>query len=288
MAATAALGTVIAACSGPAAVPSGASATTSPPTVASETIAPSPSSSQPFRSSAQLTFHATGTVAGANLGFAQYLPPGYGDGSPRPVLVALHSSGESGPGTEASLESLALTGVPYLIMNDKWPADRSFIVLMPQHDITDAAPCIESQEIADFLAFALKIPGVDADRVYLTGISCGAIGGWAYLAQHTNEVVAAAVLIAGDGRPAFKSARCALGAVPIWAIHGALDTVVDPRGSTDPIRSLKACTKPRPADARVTVLPGLEHNAWFKTYDMSAGLDVYAWLLTHTRSAAAS
>ena len=43
------------------------------------------------------------------------------------------------------------------------------------------------------------------DRVYLTGVSCGAIGVWDYIAVHGDELIAAAVPIAGHAVDAFGS-----------------------------------------------------------------------------------
>jgi hypothetical protein len=79
------------------------------------------------------------------------------------------------------------------------------------------------------------------------------------------------------------TAHCALGRVPIWAIHGAEDSVVSVAGSVRPIEFLERCSKPVPADVRLTVYPGVDHDAATPTYHGSAGPDVYAWLLRHRR-----
>jgi predicted peptidase len=91
------------------------------------------------------------------------------------------------------------------------------------------------------------------------------------------------VPIAGDGNSAFGEADCALGRVPIWAFHGARDSVVSVFGSIRPVRLLRMCTNPKPVDLRLTVYPGADHDSWSATYDLSAGHDVYAWLLGHER-----
>src|SRR5262245_38330129 len=191
-----------------------------------------------------------GSVAGAPQGYWEYLPPGYGDGAKRPLLLALHGSGENGTGTEASLRKLLSTGIPKLIQEDEWPAARPFIVLMPQHSGVIPDSCPDPDEIDAFLRFAMKHYDVDLHRVYLTGLSCGAMGCWAYLAMHTDEVLAGAVLYAGYGRDAMSYAGCKIGKVPIWAIHGDDDTTVDPtEGTVEPMRELEACTDPKPLDA---------------------------------------
>jgi hypothetical protein len=51
----------------------------------------------------------------------------------------------------------------------------------------------------------------------------------------------------------------------------------------NPLTKLKACTDPDPVELRLTVYPDADHDAWSRTYDLSAGKDVYAWLLSHER-----
>ncbi len=211
----------------------------------------------------------------------EYLPPGYGDGSPRPLLLALHGSGQSGSGSVGSVYSLVGTGVPWVMVHDRWPLDRPFVVLAPQHDDSGGEDCTTADEVKDFLAFALKHYTVDPARVYLTGYSCGANGAWDYLGAHTNEAVAAAVPIAGDGQPAFEQAGCDLGKVAIWAFHGAHDDSMDPIGSTVPMTKLKACTDPPPVGAELTVFPDQGHDVWDQVYDttLGSGIDIYSWML---------
>ena len=74
-----------------------------------------------------------GTVDGAPMGYLEYLPPGYGDGDPRPLLVFLHGRDEAGDGSEAELGLVDKNGVPALIEAGDWPDDRPFVVLSPQY-----------------------------------------------------------------------------------------------------------------------------------------------------------
>ena len=45
---------------------------------------------------------------------------------------------------------------------------------------------------------------------------------------------------------------------------------------------LAGCSDPAPVDAIKTIYPGVGHNSWERTYSLSAGHDIYQWLLTHT------
>ena len=222
-----------------------------------------------------------GSVDGAPLGYVEYLPPGYGDGVARPLLVFLHGGGEGGDGSEASLDAVFKLGIPKLIQNDEWPDDRPFVVLMPQYGVDDSNDCQLAGEINAFLSFAIDNYEVDEDRLYLTGISCGAIGAWDYLAGNGDDVVAAAVLIAGHAEDAFAKAGCSLGAVPIWVFHGRADSIVPIHLVEDRVAAIRACGPP-PKELQLTVYPGVDHNSWSRTYNLSEGHEVYAWLLEHT------
>lgn len=261
-------------------------------------------------SSQRLTPRPAGTTD-ARLGYYEYLPPGYGDGEPRPLLVFLHGFGENGDGSADQLGNLLATGIPGLIGNNGWPSERPFVVLAPQHaNPQDSAPyapcddvvhggscamtvqhelghpeegsvCTTPAEAHDFLSYAIARYDVDPDRVYLTGLSCGAFGAWEYVAEYGNTQIAAMVPIAGEGRPAWDAAMCSLGEVGIWAFHGDADDVVAPAGSIEPITNLTACPPPT-RDAELTIYPGVDHDSWTRTYSLSAGHDIYDWLLGFT------
>lgn len=229
-------------------------------------------------SSSRHTARPIGSKDGNTAGFWEYLPPHYGNGARYPLLVFRHGIGENGNGT-SELQKVVVNGPPKLIEADQWPEARNWVVLSVQHTGDGCAPAAETD---DFLKFALAHYDIDPTRVYLTGLSCGAIGGWDYLGAHTNEIVAAAVLICGNGRPAFAKAGCNLGKVPIWAFHGEADPTVDPKGSTEAIASLKACTAPAAVDAKLTTYPGVMHDSWTMTYKVSnPANDIYAWLESH-------
>jgi predicted esterase len=230
--------------------------------------------------SSRQTARPLGSVPGTTAGYYEYLPPHYGNGALYPLLVFRHGIGENGNGS-SELQKVLAHGPPKLIKADMWPEDRKFVVLSVQHP---GGGCATVQETDEFIKFAKDEYDVDPKRVYLTGLSCGAIGSWDYLGAHTNEDVAAAVLVCGDGRNAFKQAGCNLGKVPIWAFHGEVDATVDPKGSIETVASLKACTAPAPVDVKLTTYPGVGHDSWSMTYDLSNPQnDIYAWLMTHTK-----
>jgi predicted peptidase len=137
-------------------------------------------------------------------------------------------------------------------------------------------------ELHDFVSFAIAAYEVDPERVYLTGLSCGAFASFEYAAEYGASQIAAMVVIAGDGRPAWEAAGCELGQVAIWAFHGDADILVSVEGSIEPISSLMDCPAPARRDVELTVYPGIGHDSWTRTYDLAVGHDIYEWLLRYS------
>jgi predicted peptidase len=218
------------------------------------------------------------------LGYLEYLPPGYGDGESRPLLVFLHETSQAGDGSAANLALVDELGIPQLIAAGRWPDDRSFVVLAPQYGTGPANErCDIGDDVAAFLDFATQHYEVDVSRVYLTGISCGAIGVWDYLATHGDEVVAAAVPIAGHAMWALQKVGCApLATVTVWVFHGANDDLIPVASVEGQVDQIRACDGAASVETELTVYPDAGHEVWSETYDLSAGNDIYAWLLEHS------
>lgn len=277
---------------------------------ASNTAAPTPTAeNRPV--SERLTPHPLGETD-AESGYYEYLPPGYGDGTPRPLLVFLPGAGENGDGA-SELYKVLNEGIPALIQSDQWPSDQPFVVLAPQHRSppddpayapcetatypgscwmkiqhgkghpASGTPCATPMEVEKFLAYAIAKYDIDPRRVYLTGLSCGAYTAYEYVAKYGATQIAAVVAIAGDARPAWAAAKCKLGVVPIWAFQGDLDDTVAVAGSTEPMAKLAKCPVPPGQPVKITIYPNAGHGVWTQTYDLSAGNDIYAWLLDFAR-----
>ncbi|MDC0672008.1 hypothetical protein POL58_29955 [Nannocystis sp. ncelm1] len=212
-------------------------------------------------------------MSDAEQGYWEYTPPGYGGGEKYPLMVFLHGIGENGNG-DSELDKVPAGGPPKLQKNDQWDTSLPFVVLSPQHP---GGGCPGSGEVHSFIEFAMTHYDINPARVYLTGLSCGAIGSWGYLGDFLDEQIAAMVPIAGDGQGAFNKAQCELGRVPIWAFHGDNDGTVNVNGTIDPITKLQMCD-PKP-DAEMVIYPGVGHDSWSMTYDLSAGHDIYTWML---------
>jgi predicted peptidase len=221
------------------------------------------------------------------LPYLEYLPPGYGDRTARPLIVFLHGVGEAGNGSIDSLRTGLGLGLPQLIAEGAWPAERPFVVLMPQVTPAASESCRFGADVDRFLDDAVDRYAIDESRIYLTGISCGAIGVLNSLARAPEGRVAAAVPIASAPyEPPYVGTAviggCAIAKTPTWFFHGALDEVVPVSYVEDAVADLRACGPP-PTALELTIYPQGHHDedTWGPTYDGSAGHDIYRWLLGH-------
>ncbi|HOW72919.1 MAG TPA: prolyl oligopeptidase family serine peptidase [Phycisphaerae bacterium] len=188
-------------------------------------------------------------------------------GHPWPLILYLHGAGERGD----DLEMVKKHGPPKLIAAGR---DLPFIVLSPL--------CPKDQTwhphlLTELLDEVQEHHNIDKDRVYLTGLSMGGFGTWA-LGIDTPERFAAIAPICGGGAPyiAYRLRR-----VPVWAFHGDQDEVVPPYESQRMVEAVQQAG----GNARLTVYPGVGHDAWTRTYE---GHELYDWLLSHKRAARAA
>ncbi|CAM4053249.1 hypothetical protein G4177_13960 [Corallococcus sp. ZKHCc1 1396] len=230
-----------------------------------------------FAAQGEILARPYGTVPGMSLGYWEYLPLGYDDAPTEafPLVVFLHGTGEAGNGSATALEKVMnLNAPPRLIRNGR---DFPFILIAPQR----FNAFISVAEIDALIESAKVKYRVDASRIYLTGISAGAFQTWAYAAVHYNKL-AAIVPIAGNGTSLNLCPAAAAG-LPVWAFHGTADGQVSPWGSINPVNQMNnTCSPAANPAAQLTQYPGVGHDSWGRTFDGSAGHDVYAWMLGHS------
>ena len=169
----------------------------------------------------------------------------------RPLVLFLHGAGERGSDNEAQLKN-AILKVVSDDMDNEW--SRS-IVIAPQcpsstggntnSDVNDPNKWAEtnwtkgnySQDnlpeskplhaVAELVKEYASLDYVDADRVYVVGLSMGGFGTWDIISRYP-ELFAAAVPICGGG-PSDKIE--VLKSIPIYTFHGTADGAVPYAGT---------------------------------------------------------
>jgi predicted peptidase len=113
---------------------------------------------------------------------------------------------------------------------------------------------------------------VDADRVYVVGLSMGGYATWE-LATRDPDFWAAAAPICGGG-DSNHAAR--FSQLPLWAFHGGEDGVVPVQRTQEMIHGLRAAGgKPI-----YTEFPGVGHDSWTPTFQNRL---VWDWLFAQRR-----
>ncbi|MDP4262288.1 MAG: alpha/beta hydrolase-fold protein [Bacteroidota bacterium] len=192
------------------------------------------------------------------------LPEGYNDDTTSrwPLMLFLHGSGESG----SDIQKVKAHGPPELADKGKrFP----FIIVSPQSDVPSGW---DIEMLYKLLRYIKKKYRVNERKVYLTGLSMGGFGTWAFAMKYPDEFAAIApVCGGGDTAGAWK-----LRNIPVWCFHGARDDIVPPIGSENLV---KATGRYNPS-VRFTLYPDANHNSWDATYNNDS---LYSWLLAQTR-----
>lgn len=203
---------------------------------------------------------------GYEIPYVLYLPANYDEAKEYPVLLLLHGAGERGNDNELQLfhavdelyetrqalmdECIFL--VPQCPLNElwvDWPWENGNYALdeIPESKALSTVMKILDGVINDYAA--------DTNRVYIMGISMGGFGTWDALVRH-EPIFAAGVPLCGGGDP---SKADILKEIPIWCVHGTVDSAVPFAGTEEMYNTIVAA-----GGERITFEPmdGMDHNIW--------------------------
>lgn len=191
-----------------------------------------------------------------------YLPAEYDSATHKwPLILFLHGAGQRGD----DLELVKKHGLPRRIGEG---ADFPCLVVSPQC----RSHAWDAEALSALLDSLIERYEVDADRVYVTGLSMGGFGTW-MLATHCPERFAAIAPLCGGG-DASQANR--LKDLPIWAFHGAQDDVIPVEATREMVAAVEAVG----GSVRFTEYPDAKHDCWTQTYNNP---ELTSWLLRHKR-----
>lgn len=242
------------------------------------------------------------SVSGQSITFYLHVPTPYDPTQKYPLVLLLHGGGEraqfwSTAGQNASrllndpyvsVWGTGYTGPDNPRVQARWPSfvvvpqlsfPNRWVNIPPGHgSYTMAAKPTTSLLLAKETVDALrqKYAGIDANRLYVTGLSIGGYGTWEMI-ERWPSYFAAAAPIAGAGDPAKASV---LKNLPIWAFQGSADPIVPVSGSRNMIAAIEAAG----GHPRYTEYPGAGHEVWIYPYSItgkgSPNLAFYTWLFS--------
>ena len=209
----------------------------------------------------------------AKLSYLVQFPKDYGvdDEVLWPVVLFLHGSGERGD----DLDLVRAWGPPKLVDEG---VDIPAIVVSPQ---CPAGGWWETGPLLRLLDRVEREHRIDADRVYVTGLSMGGYGTWSLIAAAPTRFAAAVPICGGmsgritrNGRIDWLAAR--LREVPVWAFHGTEDRVVPLSETVAAVEAVRTIG----GTAKLTVYEGVGHDSWRNAYAEDAMWD---WLFEQRR-----
>jgi autotransporter-associated beta strand protein len=226
----------------------------------------------PRSSAADVSDFLAGTLTesgtGLQLPYRLYVPSGYDAAKEYPLVLFLHGSGESGTDNTSQVNS----NINNLLSHVKTTQYSSFL-LAPQ---TDSGWAWYDDSPSDAIRMTLSVISlletqynIDADRLYITGLSMGGFGTWETIWQNPG-LFAAAVPICGGGQ---TSKAPLMVDEPIWNFHNSGDTTVSVTYSREMIAAVQAAGG-RPL---YTEYQTSGHNAWSAAYNESA---MYNWMFS--------
>ncbi len=197
--------------------------------------------------------------------YRMYVPEDYNAEKAYPVLILLHGAGERGDDNTLQMKNMVATLFAdeespihdAIFLCPQCPTDRQW-VNTPWADgnySTDDVPVSNQiQGVLEMLASVRASHNVDANRIYIMGISMGGFGTWDILVRNPN-LFAAAIPICGGGD---ASKAAAIAHIPIRTFHGDSDTVVPVDGTRAMVEALRAVG----GNIEYEELAGYGHNVW--------------------------
>lgn len=226
-----------------------------------------------------------------SLPYRLLMPEGFDASRKYPLVLFLHGGGERGADNEKQLthgsslftEPLNRGAFPAVILMPQCPEDSywaqvkidrsNYPIGLEFH--YENGPTRPLELVMGLVKEYLEAPFIDANRVYVMGLSMGGMGTFEILYRMPG-VFAAAIPICGAGVPETVAAYASQ--TPLWIFHGAQDQVVAPGQSVEMVDALlKAGARPA-----FTLYDNYNHNSWDGAFSEPGLL---RWLFSHRKGA---
>jgi len=221
--------------------------------------------------------HVYTDAAGQVLPYRLLKPESYSTHVKYPLVLFLHGATDRGEDNERQLlqgvavfaQAAVRREYPCWVAAPQCPKDAKW----SDEDLPPTPQPTEPTRLALALVTALlRDNNADPQRIYVTGLSMGGSGTWDMLIRRP-DLFAAAVPICGGGD---ETQAAKIAHIPIWAFHGARDTVVQPEHSRTLIEALKKAG----GNPKYTEYPEVGHWSWLPAYQEP---ELFRWLFAQRR-----
>lgn len=225
---------------------------------------------------------------GDTLPYRILYPEDYNPENSYPVLFFLHGAGERGNDNETQLahgaklflEDSIRSAFPAIVVFPQCPADSywSNVEIRSEADgqrefyfRTKGKPSTAMSLFLRLVKHMRKQEAIDQQRMYIGGLSMGAMGTYEALRRKPKFFAAAFAICGGDNTANAKKYKH----VPLWIFHGEQDNVVPATHSHAIVAELRRLGR----NPKATFYPTANHNSWD---DAFAEPELLPWLFSHS------
>lgn len=226
------------------------------------------------------------STAGDSLNYRLLRPEALDGQSNYPLVLFLHGAGERGSDNQKQLthggnmwlnpinreKYPAFVVVPQCPENGYWAYSSRPKSFSPNEMPVDEPITPLFIALKELLDSFLRMPEVDKERIYIVGLSMGAMGTFDLVIRYP-ALFAAAVPICGTVNPA-RLGRAK--SVKFRIFHGDDDQIVPVEGSREAYKALKSVG----AEVDYIELPGINHGSWTAAFNDSKFME---WLFSQRR-----
>ena len=191
-------------------------------------------------------------------------PAGFDAAKKYPMVILLHGAGERGDDNKAQLkwggglfsDAKVMEKYPAFVLVPQCAKEKKWVEIdWSAENVVAPADAGTTQKmlLAVVDAVQAEFP-IDADRLYLTGLSMGGFGTWDLITRYPARWAAAAPICGGGD----KSKAAAAKAIPVWAFHGSADGVVKPVRTKEMVDAIAAAG----GNVAHTEYAGVGHDSW--------------------------
>jgi hypothetical protein len=241
--------------------------------------------------SAQLTAKGITAKNGEFIGFEEFRPSDYSSSpTAHPLIIFLHGIGEKGNG-KSQLGDVYCCGLPKYVksgipMSFTWNGKtESFVVLIPQ--LNPKYSRWQSFYVNELINYAINNLRIDANRIFVTGLSLGGGGTWIYASESESNARRLAGIVPVVG-PCQMSNGCniARANLPVLAIHALDDKTASPTCTTNAIKEINNCGAT--VSPNLIMYPTGGHAVWvkraFSVDHEYQNPNIYEWMLAQNKS----